>query len=212
MKIVSAELKSVCGITSVLPENELPEVAFYGRSNVGKSSLLNALVGRKSLARTSSEPGKTQTINYYEINRAFYFVDLPGYGYAKTSMETRKKWLAMTDRYLRRSKSHCLTVLLIDHRHAPTKDDVSVFQKLCGSETNVLIALTKSDKLSANERAKALKTIRETLSLPASYVFYPVSSEKKTGLTELLDEIEKAVCAKNGASRKGGEKNGGDYN
>ena len=117
MKIKNAELETVCGITSVLPDNQMPEIAFAGKSNVGKSSLINGLLNRKSLARTSSAPGKTQTINFYNVNKELYFVDLPGYGYAKVSRETQEKWGVMIEKYLKTSGQLKAVLLLIDIRH-----------------------------------------------------------------------------------------------
>lgn len=124
MVIKSVNLETVCGITSKLPENTLPEVAFAGKSNVGKSSLINAIMNRKSYAKTSSQPGKTQTINFYNINNVFYCVDLPGYGYAKTTLETRAKWGKMIERYLSTSKQLQRVFLLIDIRHAPSENEI----------------------------------------------------------------------------------------
>ena len=127
MVVKSLSLETVCGITSRLPENSCPEVAFAGKSNVGKSSLINALVNRKSFARTSSEPGKTQTINFYNVNNEVYLVDLPGYGYARTSMETREKWGKMIEKYLHTSKMLKHVFLLVDIRHEPSANDVNMY-------------------------------------------------------------------------------------
>nr|MCR5278716.1 ribosome biogenesis GTP-binding protein YihA/YsxC [Lachnospiraceae bacterium] len=128
MIIRSIELETVVGITSKLPANTLPEVAFAGKSNVGKSSLINAIVNRKALARTSSEPGKTQTINFYNLNKEMYLVDLPGYGYAKTSMETREKWGKMIEKYLETSKMLKQVFLLMDIRHEPGANDCQMYR------------------------------------------------------------------------------------
>ena len=127
MKVTSVNLETVCGITSKLPENDKLEVAFAGRSNVGKSSLINALMNRKSYARTSQQPGKTQTINFYNINELLYFVDLPGYGYAKVSQDTVKKWGKMIDGYLHQSKVLRLVFLLVDIRHKPNQNDIQMY-------------------------------------------------------------------------------------
>ena len=128
MVIKNAELETVCGITSTLPKNQFPEFAFSGKSNVGKSSLINALMMRKNLARTSGQPGKTQTINYYKINGDFYFVDLPGYGYAKVSKEIKAKWGKMIEKYLKTSKVLQIIFLLVDIRHEPRENDMIMFQ------------------------------------------------------------------------------------
>ncbi|MBR4768388.1 MAG: YihA family ribosome biogenesis GTP-binding protein, partial [Lachnospiraceae bacterium] len=143
MIIRSVNLETVVGVTSTLPVHEVPEIAFAGRSNVGKSSLLNALVGRKKLARTSSEPGKTQTINFYNVNGECYFVDLPGYGYARTSKETREKWGRMIGKYLKTSKALSAIVVLVDMRHEPTKDDMAMIEWVKASEVPLITVLTK---------------------------------------------------------------------
>lgn len=127
MIVKSAELETVCGITSKLPDNDLPEIAFAGKSNVGKSSLINGLLNRKSLARTSAQPGKTQTINFYNVNKNLYFVDLPGYGYAKVSVEIRAKWGKMIERYLHGSPQLKKVFLLIDIRHVPSENDCMMY-------------------------------------------------------------------------------------
>ena len=193
MIIRSVNLETVVGVTSTLPVHEVPEIAFAGRSNVGKSSLLNALVGRKKLARTSSEPGKTQTINFYNVNGECYFVDLPGYGYARTSKETREKWGRMIGKYLKTSKALSAIVVLVDMRHEPTKDDMAMIEWVKASEVPLITVLTKQDKLSANEQAKMKKTIREALRLEKDEAVFPVSAEKKTGIRELLDAIDTVV-------------------
>ena len=167
-------MDQVCGITSELPQHQILEVAFWGRSNVGKSSLLNCIWNRKNLARTSSEPGKTQTINYYKAvlsdkmdsetdPKEIYMVDLPGYGYAKTSRETAKKWMGMIRRYLENSQALRVVFLLIDSRHEPTEKDIEQFKLLFGLGFNPLVIATKTDKLKKNEKAKHIATIRRTL-------------------------------------------------
>ena len=149
MIIKKAELETVCGITSKLPENENPEFAFAGKSNVGKSSLINALMNRKSLARTSSQPGKTQTINFYNINDALYYVDLPGYGYAKVSVEVKAKWGKMIERYLQKSPMLRCVFLLIDIRHEPSENDKLMCDWVVSNGYHPVIIATKLDKLSA---------------------------------------------------------------
>ena len=197
MKIKSTELSGVYGITSRLPEAELPELVFAGRSNVGKSSLINSLMNRKNLARTSSSPGKTVTINFYKVNGEFFLVDLPGYGYAKTSQETRAKWGHMIERFLRDRESIRAVVLLIDIRHAPTKDDVQMFEWIRASELTPVIAATKLDKIKRSQREKQLKLIRDTLGIKMSdnIKIIPYSSETKEGRDELLGEIQDLIQA-----------------
>ena len=179
MEINRVELETVCGITSELPQHQVLEVAFWGRSNVGKSSLLNSVWGRKNLARTSSEPGKTQTINYYKAvlsdkkesesePKEIYMVDLPGYGYAKTSRETAKKWMTMIRRYLENSQALRVVFLLIDSRHDPTEKDIEQFKLLFSLGFNPLIIATKTDKLKKNEKAKNIATIRRILTSAAN--------------------------------------------
>ena len=165
MIIQNVELETVCGITSKLPQHDILEIAFWGRSNVGKSSLLNTLWGRKSLARTSSEPGKTQTINYYHVNNDLYMVDLPGYGYAKTSRSTTQQWMAMIRKYLETSRALRVVFLLIDSRHDPTEKDIEQFRLLYSLGFNPLIIATKVDKLKKNEKQKNINSIKRILSV-----------------------------------------------
>ena len=165
MVIKSAELETVCGITSKLPENLLPEVAFAGKSNVGKSSLINGLLNRKALARTSSSPGKTQTINFYNINKELYFVDLPGYGYAKVSQEIRNKWGKMIERYLHTSEQLKVVFLLIDIRHAPGENDKIMYDWIVANGYEPVIIATKLDKIKRSQKDKNIKVIREKLGL-----------------------------------------------
>ena len=163
MIIKSAELETVCGITSTLPETEMPEIAFAGKSNVGKSSLINGLLNRKSLARTSSQPGKTQTINYYNINHDLYFVDLPGYGYAQVSVEIRAKWGKMVERYLHTSKQLRLVFLLIDIRHEPSENDCIMYDWIVKNGYEPVIIATKLDKIKRSQIQKNLKIIRQKI-------------------------------------------------
>ena len=163
MVIKNVSLETVCGITSRLPDNDKPEVAFAGKSNVGKSSLINALMNRKSLARTSAQPGKTQTINYYNINDALYFVDLPGYGYAKVSESVKEKWGKMIENYLHRSKQLKRGFLLIDIRHAPSANDCVMYDWIVRNGYHPVIIATKLDKINRSQIQKQLKLIRETL-------------------------------------------------
>ena len=160
MVIKKVSLETVCGITSKLPENVLPEVAFAGKSNVGKSSMINSLMNRKSYARTSSEPGKTQTINFYNINDAFYCVDLPGYGYARTSAETREKWGKMIERYLHTSKQLRQVFLLVDIRHKPSDNDRLMYQWIVRQGYTPVIIATKLDKINRSQKDKQVKLVR----------------------------------------------------
>lgn len=193
MIIKSAELETVCGITSVLPRNVLPEIAFAGKSNVGKSSMLNALINRKSLARTSSTPGKTQTINYYNVNKELYFVDLPGYGYAKVSQSIKEKWGKMIEKYLRTSKALRRVFLLIDIRHEPGENDKNMYTWIVANGFEPVIIATKSDKISRGQIARQTAMIRKELHAPSSTVIIPFSAETKQGRDEIWEEIMKAV-------------------
>ena len=190
MVLRKVSLDIVCGVTSRLPETGRPEVAFAGRSNVGKSSLINALVNRKSLARTSSQPGKTQTINFYNINDAIYLVDLPGYGYAKTSVTEKQRWGEMIERYLRSSKNLKAVFLLVDIRHEPNANDHQMYDWIVENGYRPIIICTKLDKLKRSQVPKALKTIREGLSLPADAVLIPYSSLTKQGRDEIWEKID----------------------
>lgn len=194
MKIKSAELSAVYGPTSKLPVSDLPEIAFAGRSNVGKSSLINSLLNRKNLARTSSSPGKTITINFYKVNEIFYLVDLPGYGYAKASMESRAKWGKMIEKYLRSSEALKLIVLLVDIRHAPSKDDVMMHKWIKESGLDYVIIATKLDKIKRSQVAKNLKVIKETLGVTGDKIkIIPFSSMSKTGREEVLSILDSYV-------------------
>ena len=157
MIIKNVNLETVCGITSTLPDNTLPEIAFAGKSNVGKSSLINAVMNRKSLARTSAQPGKTQTINFYNINDAFYLVDLPGYGYAKANEAVKAQWGKMIERYLRSSKKLKAVFLLIDIRHEPSANDKQMYQWILYQGYHPIIIATKMDKLNRSQIPKAVK-------------------------------------------------------
>ncbi|HIX53297.1 MAG TPA: ribosome biogenesis GTP-binding protein YihA/YsxC [Candidatus Lachnoclostridium stercoripullorum] len=190
MIIKSAELETVCGITSKLPENDLPEFAFAGKSNVGKSSLINALMNRKSLARTSSQPGKTQTINFYRINQDMYYVDLPGYGYAKVSVEVKAKWGKMIERYLKNSKALKCVFLLIDIRHEPSANDRLMYDWIVSNGYHPVIIATKLDKIKRSQTAKQVKLIRDTLGMEKEGVIIPFSAETKQGREEIWAYLE----------------------
>ena len=189
MKIRNVELETVCGITSSLPVTSSPEFALLGRSNVGKSSLINTLMQRRNFARTSGDPGKTQTINYYHINDAFYLVDLPGYGYARVSRTTREKWGRMIERYLTDSKDLRLIFLLVDSRHAPTEDDRLMLDWLLYYHLPTAILATKVDKLKPSVCEAQLRDLREELQFPSDGIFLPFSSVTKEGREETLDLI-----------------------
>ena len=195
MIIKSVNLETVCGVTSRLPENDKPEIAFAGKSNVGKSSLINALMNRKAYARTSAQPGKTQTINFYNINDALYYVDLPGYGYAKVSKSLSKDWGPMMERYLESRKNLVKVIQLVDIRHQPSKQDVQMYEYLKYHGLAGIVVATKSDKISRNEAAKTSAVIRRTLGMKPEEPLIAVSSLKKTGYDRLIDEIENLVEA-----------------
>ncbi len=190
MIIKDAQLETVCGITSRLPENTQPEVAFAGKSNVGKSSLLNALVNRKALARTSSQPGKTQTINFYHVNAELYLVDLPGYGFARASEEARAAWGQMIERYLHTSKQLQAVFLLIDIRHDPGKNDITMYDWIVQSGYTPIIIATKLDKIKRSQVDKQIKAIRSTLKTKPGTVIIPFSAQTKQGRDEIWAVIE----------------------
>lgn len=192
MVIKNVSLETVCGITSKLPENMLPEFAFAGKSNVGKSSLINALMNRKSLARTSSQPGKTQTINYYNINQEMYFVDLPGYGYAKVPESEKAKWGKMIERYLRTSKQLRQVFLLIDIRHEPGKNDIQMFQWILHAGYEPVIIATKLDKIKKSQLDKQIRLIRQTLGMRPGEILIPFSSLTRQGREEIYEVLENA--------------------
>jgi len=171
------------------PDDGLPEIAFAGRSNVGKSSLINMLLGRKGLAKTSSTPGKTQTINFYDIDALFRFVDLPGYGFAKVSKTQKATWGNMIDTYLSTRDTLLEVILLVDMRHQPTKDDIEMYEWIKSFGFNGIVVGTKIDKLSKNQVSKQIKLIRQTLTMPENGIFIPISSEKRSGKYEVWDLI-----------------------
>mgnify|MGYP000587162633 FL=1 len=189
MIIKQAELETVCGITSKLPENAFPEVAFAGKSNVGKSSLINGLLNRKSLARTSSQPGKTQTINFYKVNGDLYLVDLPGYGYAKVSNEIKAKWGRMIENYLHGSKQLKAVFLLVDIRHEPSANDKDMYQWIVAQGYEPVIIATKLDKIKRSQVQKQIKTLKEGLKLLPGTQLIPFSAETKQGRDEIWDVI-----------------------
>lgn len=190
MIIKQVNLETVCGITSEIPDNPYNEVAFAGKSNVGKSSLINALMNRKALARTSAQPGKTQTINFYNINDEVYLVDLPGYGYASAGIEIREKWGRMIEHYLHSSKRLRAVFLLIDIRHEPSENDRMMYEWMVGNGYPPIIIATKSDKLNRSQIAKHMQVIRDTLQVEPGTAVIPFSAETKQGREEVWGLIE----------------------
>lgn len=190
MHVKSVNLETVCGITSKIPENDKLEIAFAGKSNVGKSSLINSMMNRKSYARTSQKPGKTQTINFYNINDALYFVDLPGYGYATVSQDIKKKWGKMIENYLLQSKQLRIIFLLVDIRHEPSQNDVDMYDWILHYGFNPIIVATKSDKISRGAVQKHVSIIRKKLNCVDGTPIIPFSSLKKSGIEEVWEYIE----------------------
>lgn len=190
MIIKNINLETVCGITSKLPENDKPEIAFAGKSNVGKSSLINALMNRKSFARISATPGKTQTINFYNINDEMYLVDLPGYGYAKVSQQEKEKWGKMIERYLHSSKQLRAVFLLIDIRHEPSANDKMMYDWVVSQGYNPIIIATKQDKLKRSQIDKHVRMLRQGLKLVPGTRIIPFSSVTKQGRDEIWELVE----------------------
>ena len=190
MVIKKVNLDIVIGVTSAIPDTEFPEVAFAGKSNVGKSSLINALMNRKSYARTSSQPGKTQTINFYNINDAMYLVDLLGYGYANASPAVKAKWGKMIEKYLRQSANLKQVFLLVDIRHDPSENDKMMYNWIVDNGFRPVIIATKLDKLKRSQIAKHVKAVRAGLGLKEDDILIPFSSQTKQGLDELWNTIE----------------------
>lgn len=190
MIIRSLNLETVCGITSKLPDNQFPEIAFAGKSNVGKSSLINALMNRKSYARISATPGKTQTINFYNINEEMYLVDLPGYGYAKVSQQEKIKWGQLIERYLHGSKQLKAVFLLIDIRHDPSSNDRMMYQWIVEMGFNPIIIATKLDKIKRSQVQKQIKAVKQGLDLVPGTIVIPFSAETKQGRDEIWELVE----------------------
>ena len=193
MVIKNVELETVCGVTSMLPDNKLPEVAFAGKSNVGKSSLINALMMRKSLARTSAQPGKTQTINFYHINKEIYLVDLPGYGYAKASEKEREAWGQMIERYLNTSEKLRAVFLLVDIRHAPSANDKQMFEWMAYVGYDPIVIATKLDKIKRSQIDKQIKIIRQGLGADKETIIVPFSAETKQGRDIIWDFMDQVI-------------------
>ena len=190
MVIKKAALDIVCGITSVLPKNQIPEIAFAGKSNVGKSSLINGLMNRKSLARTSAQPGKTQTINFYNVNDEVYLVDLPGYGYAKVSQTIKEKWGKLIEKYLHTSKQLKAVFLLVDIRHEPSANDINMYEWIVANGYYPIIIATKADKLNRSQLQKHIKQIRVGLNVVKDTPIIPYSAVTKQGREEIWELIE----------------------
>ncbi|MGO5165100.1 MULTISPECIES: ribosome biogenesis GTP-binding protein YihA/YsxC [unclassified Candidatus Paralachnospira] len=190
MIIRSVNLETVCGVTSRLPENDKPEIAFAGKSNVGKSSLINALMNRKAYARTSAQPGKTQTINFYNINDILYYVDLPGYGYAKVSQAEKEKWGRMIENYLKKSRQLRCVFLLVDIRHEPSANDKQMYDWVVHNGYRPVIIATKLDKIKRSQIQKQIKTVRTGLGIGADVTVIPFSAETKQGREEIWTLIE----------------------
>lgn len=193
MVIKNVELETVCGITSALPDNQLPEVAFAGKSNVGKSSLINALMNRKSLARTSAQPGKTQTINFYNINKEIYLVDLPGYGYAKASEKEREAWGVMIENYLNSSEKLRAVFLLVDIRHKPSANDKQMFEWMEYVGYDPIVIATKMDKIKRSQIDKHVKMVREGLGADKETIIVPFSAETKQGREIIWDFMDQVI-------------------
>lgn len=203
MQVKSVNLETVCGITSTLPMNSKIEIAFSGKSNVGKSSLINAMMNRKAYARTSSQPGKTQTINFYNINEQLYFVDLPGYGYAKVSEATKEKWGKMIERYLKSTEQLKIIFLLIDIRHEPSANDRTMYDFIIYSGYQPIIIATKLDKINRSQISKQIKLIREGLKTKPGTRIIPFSNLSKQGRDEIWECIEEVMEIGEDASDSG---------
>ena len=193
MIIRDVNLETVCGITSKLPDNTQPEFAFAGKSNVGKSSLINALMNRKAYARTSAQPGKTQTINFYHINNEFYYVDLPGYGYARANEEVKAKWGKMIENYLHKSRMLKCVFLLIDIRHEPSENDKLMYDWIVSQGFQPVLIATKADKIKRSQLQKQLKLLRTGLGVGNEITLIPFSAESKQGREEIWEYIEKMM-------------------
>lgn len=190
MRIVSAEFVKSALRPDQYPSDGRPEIAFVGRSNVGKSTLLNVLLNKKGLAKTSKTPGKTQTVNFFDVNRKFYFVDLPGYGYAKVSKELRQQWARVLTEYLHSRRPLRLVAVLLDCRHEPSEQDFDVLALLEEAEVPALVVATKADKLRSNELAESIRTMRSQLELDEEATIIPFSSYTKQGLREIWNIVD----------------------
>ena len=195
MVIKNVSLETVIGVTSPIPKNQLIEIAFAGKSNVGKSSLINALMNRKSLARISAQPGKTQTINFYNVNHQLYFVDLPGYGYAKVSLEEKEKWGKMVEKYLHQSKMLRAVFLLVDIRHEPSANDKQMYEWIRANGFQPIIIATKADKIKRSQLQKQVKIVKTGLGIKGNDVIIPFSALSKQGKEEIYARIDQILAA-----------------
>lgn len=193
MIIKNVNLETVIGITSQIPQNSMIEIAFAGKSNVGKSSLINALMNRKSLARTSAQPGKTQTINFYNINDMLYFVDLPGYGYAKVGQKEKENWGKMVERYLRQSKMLKAVFLLVDIRHDPSANDRQMYEWILANGFQPIIIATKADKINRSQLQKQIKAVKQGLEAKKDTIVIPFSAQSKQGREEIYELIDSMI-------------------
>ncbi len=200
MVIKNVSLETVIGVASKIPQNEMPEIAFAGKSNVGKSSLINVLMNRKSLARTSAQPGKTQTINFYNINQELYFVDLPGYGYAKVSREEKEKWGKMVEKYLRQSNVLRAVFLLIDIRHDPSANDKLMYDWICANGFQPIVIATKADKINRSQLQKQVKAVRQGLGVDKETAVIPFSAQTRQGRDEIYEMIDRILEQSEGES------------
>lgn len=195
MKIVSAEIVALGVKMEQYPKDALPEIALVGRSNVGKSSLINKLIQRRALARTSSKPGKTQTLNFYLINNQFYFVDLPGYGYAKVSKSQREQWGKMIEEYILNRKNLKTVLLITDLRHPPSKDDILMYEWLSHNNVPTIIIGTKADKIPKGKWEKHRKILKETLNMVSSDKIVLFSAETGQGKDQLWNELKAIISS-----------------
>ena len=202
MVIKNVSLETVIGVTSKIPENDKMEIAFAGKSNVGKSSLINALMNRKSLARTSAQPGKTQTINFYNINDELYFADLPGYGYAKVSQAEKEKWGKMIEKYLNQSKMLRAVFLLIDIRHEPSANDKQMYDWIMSNGFHPIIIATKLDKINRSQIQKHVKMVKQGLGVDKDTIVIPFSAETKQGREEIYALIDDMLAEVNALNKE----------
>lgn len=193
MEVNNVKLDVVCGNPSQFPDTDLNEIAFAGKSNVGKSSLINALINRKALARTSSQPGKTQTINFYNVEDKLYFVDLPGYGFAKVSKAERERWGKFIETYLMKREQLKQVVLLVDIRHEPSANDKIMYDWICHYQSNVIVVATKADKINRSQIQKHISMIRKGLEMNSNHIIIPFSAQTKQGKEEIWEVFDKWV-------------------